>query len=136
MSVRLVETHIEVGDLDKSFALYSKLIPHARAERWGDETGSAAAIVLEGGEAFGLWEKGKIGVLGGRGGEHQHFAFQIKPEEYGHYRDLIRAQGLEPLEHVWENGKKSVYFFDYDGHQGEFICGDWHNKLYPKKATS
>ena len=127
MTVRLVETHIEVRDLEKSFALYSNLIPHARVERWGDETGSVAAFVLEGGEAFALWEKGKVGVHGGRGGEHLHFAFQIKPEEYNHYRDLIRAQGLEPLEHVWENGKKSVYFFDYDGHQGEFITNDWHN---------
>ncbi len=131
MSVRLVETHIEVSDLEKSVALYSNLIPHARVERWGDDKeGRVAAFVLEGGEAFGLWEKGKIGVLGGRGAEHLHFAFQIKPEQYECYRDLIQAQGLEPLEHVWENGKKSVYFFDYDGHQGEFICDDWHNRLY------
>lgn len=135
MTVRLVETHIEVRDLEKSFALYDKLIPHARVDRWGDETGSVAAFVLEGGEAFALWQQGKIGVLGGRGGAHLHFAFQIQPEEYETYVTLIRAAGLEPLEHVWENGKKSVYFFDYDGHQGEFITDDWHNKLHPA-ATS
>ena len=127
MSVRLVETHIEVSDLEKSFALYSKLVPHTRIARWGDnDTGHVAAFVLEGGEAFGLWQKGKRGIHGGRGGAHQHFAFQIKHEEYEHYYDLIRTQGLEPLEHVWERGAKSVYFFDYDGHQGEFITADWH----------
>ena len=127
MSVRLVETLIEVNVLEKSFALYSTLVPHVRVTRWGDnETGHVAAFVLEGGEAFGIWEKGKIGIHGGRGGKHQHFAFLIKPEEYDHYVELIRSQGLEPLEHTWKRGAKSVYFFDYDGHQGEFITADWH----------
>lgn len=128
MSVRLVETHIEVSNVEKSFALYSKLVPHVRVARWGDdESGYVAALVLEGGEAFGLWQKGKIGIQGGRGGKHQHFAFLIKPEEYDHYVELIRSQAMEPLEHVWQSGAKSVYFFDYDGHQGEFITSDWHN---------
>jgi catechol 2,3-dioxygenase-like lactoylglutathione lyase family enzyme len=128
MPVQLLETHIEVSDLEKSVALYSALIPHTRVERWGDdETGRAAALILEGGEAFGLWEEGKIGIHGGRAGKHLHFAFQIAPEEYDRYVALIRAEGLEPLEHVWERGAKSVYFFDDDGHQGEFITANWHD---------
>jgi hypothetical protein len=128
MFVKLVETHIEVKDLEKSFDLYSKLIPHVRVSRWGDEkSGRVAAFVLKGGDAFGLWEKGKVGMHGGRGGEHQHFAFQIKPDEYDYYYTLIKSLGLNPLEEVWPSGAKSVYFMDYDGHNGEFITDNWHN---------
>jgi hypothetical protein len=29
------------------------------------------------------------------------------------------------LEYVWPSGHRSVYFFDYDGHQGEFMTTDW-----------
>ncbi len=128
MSLRLVETHIEVTDLEKSFALYSKLIPHEKISRWGDEeSGRVTAFVLKDGSAFGLWEKGKIGIHGGRGAQHLHFAFQIAPEEYDHYVELIKSAGLQPLEHTWPSGAKSVYFMDYDGHQGEYITADWFN---------
>lgn len=121
--MHILEIHLEVSDLEKSLALYSKLIPFKEIEHWDDK--KAAALVLENGSAFGLWLKGKIGIHGGRGGEHVHFAFRIKPEEYDRYVDLIRLSGLEPLEHSWPQGGRSVYFFDYDGNQGEFMTIDW-----------
>lgn len=82
-------------------------------------------MLLNDGSAFGCWKIGTTGIHNGRGGQHVHFAFQIDPAEYEHYVDLIKSSGLEPLEHVWETGDKSVYFFDDDGHQGEFITADW-----------
>lgn len=121
--MRLVESHIEVADVQKSLDLYAKLLPHNKILRWAD--GNAGALVFDDGSAFGCWKKGTRGIHNGQGGEHLHFAFQIKPEEYDHYVALIASCGLEPLEFVWETGHKSVYFFDYDGHQGEFITGDW-----------
>jgi catechol 2,3-dioxygenase-like lactoylglutathione lyase family enzyme len=121
--MRLLEIHIEVADLEKSLQLYSKLITHKRVEQWDDK--GAVALVLEDGSAFGLWKKGKLGIHNGRGGEHLHFAFQIMPDEYDHYVSLIKSLGLQPLHHVWPTGHKSVYFFDYDNNQGEFMTTDW-----------
>ena len=121
--MRLLEIHLEVADLERSLALYSKLIAHTRIEEWDDR--AAVALVLEDGSAFGLWKKGKLGIHDSRGGEHVHFAFQIRPDEYDEYVEKIQSVGLEPLHYVWESGHRSVYFFDYDGNQGEFMTTDW-----------
>lgn len=121
--MRLLEVHLEVSDLEKSLTLYSQLIPHKNIKKWED--GSAAALVLQDGSAFGLWRKHKLGIHDGRGGKHVHFAFEIKPEEYDDYVARIRDAGLSPLEHVWPNGHRSVYFFDFDKHQGEFMTTEW-----------
>lgn len=121
--MRLVETHIEVEDVEKSLNLYRELIPHKRLLTWAD--GNVGALVLDDGSAFGVWKKGHRGIHDGQGGGHVHFAFQIRPDQYEEYKTKIRTLGLEPLEYEWEAGGKSVYFFDYDGHQGEFITTDW-----------
>ena len=121
--MRLVETHIEVTDVKKSLELYSKLLPHRKVVTWADD--KIGAVVLEDGSAFGCWTKGLYGIHNGQGGAHVHFAFQIAPDEYQTYFNLIKSCGLEPLEFTWETGHKSVYFFDYDGNQGEFITADW-----------
>lgn len=123
--MRLVETHIEVDDVDRSLSLYKKLIKHVKIVRWGEPEKPVVALILEDGSAFGLWTKGTSGIHGGRGASHQHYAFLIKPEEYDRYFNLIAENGLKPMEHIWDTGDKSVYFFDYDGHQGEFITADW-----------
>ena len=121
--MRLLEVHLEVVNLERSLALYSALIPHVEISHWKDR--SAVALILEDGSAFGLWGKGKLGIYEGRGGEHVHFAFQIRSDEYDACKSRIESAGLTPLEHQWSEGHRSVYFFDYDGHQGEFMTADW-----------
>lgn len=121
--LRMLEIHLEVKDLDISEKFYSALLPHARISRWDD--GSAIALILEDGTAFGLWRKGKRGLFDGRGGEHLHFAFQISREEIDLYRDKLHNLGVDLIEHTWPSGDMSLYFFDPDGHQGEFMTKDW-----------
>lgn len=121
--MRLLEVHLEVSDVAHSLKFYSQLLPHRKVDSWDE--GSAAALVLDDGSAFGLWVKGKRGTHGGRGGEHVHFAFQIRPDEYEHYNTKLHSLGMKTQEHTWPNGQRSVYFADYDGHQGEFMTVDW-----------
>lgn len=52
------------------------------------------------------------------GGQHVHFAFQIRPEEYDNYLALIKSCGLEPLEHIWETGQKAFTFLTMMGTRG------------------
>ncbi len=121
--MRLIETHIEVKDVEKSLRLYKKLIPHKKILRWSDN--NVAAIVLNDGSAFGIWREGHKGIHNGNAGKKTHFAFQINQDEYLEYKNKITESGMDALEYDWENGYKSVYFFDYDGHQGEFMTGNW-----------
>jgi catechol 2,3-dioxygenase-like lactoylglutathione lyase family enzyme len=121
--MRMLELHIEVADLDTAFAFYSRLIPYARVVDFPD--GSAKVLVLEDGTAFGLWQKGKQGLYGGRAARHLHFALQISPEEYDSYLARLLEMGIEVIEHEWDDGHRSLYFFDADGHQGELMTKDW-----------
>ena len=124
--MRILEFHIEVQDLEKSLALYKVLIPHVKISQWNAR--SAIALILEDGTAFGLWRKGNVGLYQARAGEHVHFAFQIRIEEYEDYKQKIESAGLTAIEHEWPKGHKSLYFFDYDGNQGEFMTVDWLKK--------
>lgn len=121
--MKLIETHIEVEDVEKSLELYTKLIPYKSILRWAE--GKVAALVLNDGSAFGIWQKGHKGIHDGMAGTKTHFAFQIDKDEYETYVNLIKECELEALEYDWDSGHKSVYFFDYDGHQGEFMTGNW-----------
>ena len=121
--MRLLELHIEVEDLERAFAFYSSLLPHRDVVRFSD--GQAFALILDDGSAFGLWRKGKTGIHDGRGAEHLHFALQIAPDEYDQYLRRLRELEVDPIEHLWPDGHRSIYFFDEDGHQGEFMTRDW-----------
>ncbi len=123
VDMRILELHIEVEDVERSVAFYKQLLPIARVAAWND--GDVVALVLEDGTAFGLWKQGTEGLFDGRGARHLHFAFQIKPEEYDEYRQKLTDLGLQPDEHKWPDGHRSLYFFDPDGHQGEFMTKDW-----------
>jgi catechol 2,3-dioxygenase-like lactoylglutathione lyase family enzyme len=118
----MLEFHIGVENIEKSLELYTKLLPYKEISWWKDR--SAVALILEDGSAFGIWHKDKIGSDGGRPGKHLHYAFQINPEEYDHYLNLVKNLGLQPIEHQWPNAR-SIYFQDFDGHQGEFMTADW-----------
>ncbi len=121
--MRFLEMHIEVEDVERSLDFYSRLLPHQRIGRWSD--GNVAAIVLPDGSAFGIWKHGTHGLFNGQAGKHLHFAFQVDEEEYERLKARLSELGLETFEHRWPKGGKSIYFFDPDGHQGEFMTVDW-----------
>ncbi len=121
--MRMLEFHIETDNVDRAFEFYKKLLPYKKELRWSD--GNAGALVLPDGSAFGIWKTGHSGVYDGRGGAHLHFAFQIDPDQYAACKQKLLDLGLSPEEHNWPSGHKSLYFFDPDGHQGEFMTCDW-----------
>ena len=122
--MRLLEIHIEVINFERSIDLYMSLIDYVKIDIF--DSGNTVALILQDGTAFGIWKKGTRGMFNGGGGSHVHFGFQIEPEKYQEYKQRILDAGLEPLEHVWPEGEKSVYFYDHDGHLGEFMTCDWN----------
>jgi catechol 2,3-dioxygenase-like lactoylglutathione lyase family enzyme len=121
--MRFLEMHIEVSDLKRSLDFYAQLLPHEKVIRSSD--GSQMFIVLHDGSAFGIWLESTVGLHGGHGADHLHFAFQIRSDEYDEYKSRLKSLGIEPIEHTWSDGYRSLYFFDPDGHQGEFMTTDW-----------
>jgi catechol 2,3-dioxygenase-like lactoylglutathione lyase family enzyme len=124
--MRLLEIHLECSDLEEALAFYSQLLPHTRVV-WNGPTDPQAFLVLNDGTALGLWQTGTRGIHDGLAGAHVHWALQIAPADFEMYCARIRALGATPLEWLWSDGSRSVYFFDRDGHQGEFMTRDWQS---------
>jgi len=81
------ELVLEVVDLERAEHFYSKLLGLPVVERWEHRD---AIWVLAGATRIGLW-KPQVGVAGGRGGIHVHYAFQIADEDYEATVERLRA---------------------------------------------
>ncbi len=121
--MRMLEMHIGVRDLEAAVTFYAALLPHERIIT--DTDNKQKFLVLADGSAFGIWEAGYHGLHNGLPAAHLHFAFQIKPDEYDTYKAKLETLGVAVIEHKWSDGERSLYFFDADGHQGEFMTKGW-----------
>lgn len=124
--MRLLEIHLEVANLKLALEFYRAILKYKRIVHWKDN--SAVALVFDDGSALGLWQIGKKGLYDGQGGKHVHFSFRIEPDEYDDYLSKLKNLNVEPIEHEWSDGHRSIYFFDADGHQGEFMTRSWLKK--------
>src|SRR3954451_23467783 len=86
------ELVLEVVDLEAAEAFYSGLLGLPVVERWPDRE----AIWVMAGERtrIGLWRP-QVGLAGGRGGIHVHYAMHVAEADYdGALRDARRRGGL------------------------------------------
>jgi catechol-2,3-dioxygenase len=113
------ELVLEVVDLERAEHFYSKLLGLPVVERWEHRD---AIWVLAGATRIGLW-KPQVGVAGGRGGIHVHYAFQIADEDYEATVERLRACGLEVFEDDLGDSR-AAYVTDPDGNVVEFWTGD------------
>jgi catechol 2,3-dioxygenase-like lactoylglutathione lyase family enzyme len=126
MIKRLYETHINVLDLDRAMAFYSRLpdfeVGHVDWER-------RIAFYFIGGwgcSMLGVWEKPAAEVL------PMHLAFEVALEDLPGSIAHLKALGIQPLDFQQAPGDAPVvfswmpaagiYFKDPDGHLLEFIA--------------
>jgi catechol 2,3-dioxygenase-like lactoylglutathione lyase family enzyme len=77
------ELVLEVVDLEAAEAFYAGLLGLPVVDRWPDRE---ATWVMAGDRTrIGLWRP-QVGLAGGRGGLHVHFALHLAPE---HYEDAV-----------------------------------------------
>ena len=116
------ELVLEVVDLAASEEFYSGVLGLPVVERWP----AREAIWLMAGERtrIGLWRP-QVGLAGGRGGIHVHWAMHIADEDFDAAVALLRRRGqeVEVLEFSPGSGR-AAYVDDPDGNVVELWTWD------------
>ena len=118
---------LEVVDLEAAEEFYSGVLGLPVVERWPHRD----AVWLMAGDRtrIGLWRP-QVGVAGGRGGIHVHYAMHLADSGYEAAVRRIREHGYavheEPSERLNEDGLKSraAYVSDPDGNVVELWTWD------------
>jgi catechol 2,3-dioxygenase-like lactoylglutathione lyase family enzyme len=115
------ELVLEVDDLERSERFYAGVLGLPVVERWTERE----AIWVMAGERtrIGLWRP-QVGLAGGRGGKHVHFAMHIAEDDYDSAVERLREQGQDIEEIAFEGAGRSVYATDPDGHVVELWTWD------------
>jgi catechol-2,3-dioxygenase len=113
------ELVLEVVDLERAEHFYSELLGFPVVERWEHRE---AVWVLAGSTRIGLWRP-QVGVAGGRGGIHVHYALNIADEVYPATVERLRGRGLEVFEDDFGDSR-AAYVTDPDGNVVEFWTSD------------
>jgi len=101
---------LEVADLDRAVAFYRDVLGLEVADQW-----EGRAWFKVGGQArVGLWTP-QVGIAGGQGGAHVHYALHIEEGDYDAAVGRLREQGYEPHEEDFEENGRAAYVTDPDG---------------------
>jgi len=116
------ELVLEVVDLEASERFYAWVLGFPVVDRWPDRE---AVWVMAGDRTrIGLWRP-QVGLHGGRGGVHVHFAMQIAEEDFDATVAFLteRAQEVKTAVFGTTHGR-AVYVDDPDGNVVEFWTWD------------
>jgi catechol-2,3-dioxygenase len=117
------ELVLEVVDLDAAERFYASDLGLPVVERW--EQREAIWVLAGNRTRIGLWRP-QVGLAGGRGGVHVHFALHIPPDEYGAAVGRLRDRGYDPEEHRFQSydDSRAAYVSDPDGNVVELWTWD------------
>jgi catechol 2,3-dioxygenase-like lactoylglutathione lyase family enzyme len=115
------ELVLEVLDLEEAERFYARVLGLPVVERWPDRE----AIWVMAGERtrIGLWRP-QVGLAGGRGGVHVHFAMHIAEADYDRAMEQLRERGEEVEELAFEGAGRAAYVTDPDGNVVELWTWD------------
>jgi catechol 2,3-dioxygenase-like lactoylglutathione lyase family enzyme len=115
------ELVLEVVDLDAAERFYAGVLGFPVVDRW---PGREAVWVMAGeGTRIGLWRP-QVGLFGGRGGLHVHFAMKIADEHFDAAVERIESHGHEVKQTSFEGAGRSAYVDDPDGNVVELWTWD------------
>lgn len=116
------ELVLEVADLERSRAFYRDLIGFEETLYGEGREGRVWYLVGETAR-LGLWTE-QVGLAGGRGGAHVHFAFHVKDREIDTLQERIEGRGGE-IDGPYQLGPgRAIYLTDPDGNVVEFWSQD------------
>jgi catechol 2,3-dioxygenase-like lactoylglutathione lyase family enzyme len=101
---------LEVVDLDAAERFYEDVLGLPVVERWQERE---AVWVLAGDRTrIGLWRP-QVGLAGGRGGIHVHYALHIADDDFDGAVERLRSHGYEP--DLFQSSGRAAYVIDPDG---------------------
>ena len=122
------ELVLEVHDLGRAERFYADVLQLPVVERWTQRE----AVWLMAGERtrIGLWTP-QVGLAGGRGGVHVHYAMHVPPERYDAAVAALRERGQQVEEHTFPgyDESRAAYVSDPDGNVVELWTYDVANHL-------
>jgi len=117
------ELVLEVEDLAEAERFYSEVLGLPVVERWAERE---AVWVMAGDRTrIGLWRP-QVGLAGGRGGLHVHYAMHVPPEAFDSAMERLREHGqaIEVHDFGMYDDSRAVYVTDPDGNVVELWTWD------------
>ena len=115
------ELVLEVVDLEAAERFYSGVLGFPVVDRWPDRE---AIWVMAGDHTrIGLWRP-QVGLFGGRGGLHVHFAMHIADADFDAAVERLEGKGCTVQQTAFEGAGRSAYVDDPDGNVVELWTWD------------
>jgi catechol 2,3-dioxygenase-like lactoylglutathione lyase family enzyme len=115
------ELVLEVQDLDAAIRFYTEDLGLPLVERW--ERRQAAWVMAGDRTRIGLWTP-QVGLAGGRGGAHVHFAMHLDDAHFAAAVERLRGRDLKVEIVQFGNHSKAAYVDDPDGNVVELWTWD------------
>jgi catechol 2,3-dioxygenase-like lactoylglutathione lyase family enzyme len=123
------ELVLEVVDLEAAEEFYAGALGLPVVDRWPDRQ---AIWVMAGDKTrIGLWRP-QVGLMGGRGGLHVHFAMHISEEDFDAAVALLRERGQRVELTEFPGAGRAAYVDDPDGNVVELWTWDVGEHLRPR----
>ena len=116
------ELVLQVSDLEESRRFYGETLGFEET-RYGEGRNDRRWYLVGNSARLGIWTP-QVGLAGGRGGEHVHFAFQIDREDLDPLCERLRSQGVEVEGPIQLGADRAIYVTDPDGNVVEFWTQD------------
>jgi catechol-2,3-dioxygenase len=116
------ELVLEVSDLEAARRFYRDLLGFEETH-YGEGRDDRCWYLIGSSARLGLWTP-QVGLAGGRGGAHVHFAFHLEREELDPVLDRLRGVGLEVEGPIQLGADRAIYVTDPDGNVVEIWTYD------------
>ncbi len=116
------ELVLEVSDLEAARRFYRDLLGFEET-LYGEGRDDRVWYLIGDSARLGLWTP-QVGLAGGRGGAHVHFAFQLEREALDPLLERLRAAGVEVEGPIQLGADRAIYVTDPDGNVVEFWTQD------------
>jgi catechol 2,3-dioxygenase-like lactoylglutathione lyase family enzyme len=116
------ELVLEVSDLDAARRFYRDVLGFEETLYGEGAEGRYWYLVGESAR-LGLWTE-QVGLAGGRGGAHVHYAFNVADDEIDRLKDRIEEAGAEVEGPIQLGPGRAIYVTDPDGNVVEFWSQD------------
>jgi catechol 2,3-dioxygenase-like lactoylglutathione lyase family enzyme len=116
------ELVLEVSDLDAARRFYRDVLGFEET-LYGEGANGRYWYLVGETARLGIWTE-QVGLAGGRGGTHVHYAFYVPDEAIDDLKDRIERAGAEVEGPIQLGPGRAIYVTDPDGNVVEFWSQD------------